>query len=176
MSVNRTPTFTFNRKLLGACALTRVEVPVGAIMYSTEVPVFDTILVDGRTAIGATNTMMTAVYDESPAAGTNPTLNDEHRMPLNHIALQVTSDILTELTCSTGPETVRIELRPGYVDWFFDEVRIIEKSIDYTDDKNEMHYPDYGELISNSINEVSHLVELWDELEKRIFPAAFGVS
>lgn len=172
-------TYHFNRRLLGACASTRFVAPEGYISSSIVTPVFATVFLDGRVAVGATPHMMTAVYDDSLAADNNPTISDEHhRMPHDHIALHISSDILSALVSLSGPERVRIVLLPDAAEWHIGDKKITEESVDYSyfQGDEDRHYPNYTVLISQSVREVEKLIETWNDLERHIFPSAFSVT
>ena len=178
-------TFVFNRKLIAACAVTRHEAREGTIVYSSEVPTFESVFIDGQIAVGSTGSIMTAVFDESEIADENPTTSTLGEMPFDHACLLISQDILSKLISEIGPETVGIEVYADSVVWHFGDrmieaentmVHSDEYNADSDDENDDYHYPDYADLISRAIDETERLTKIWDELENPIFPSALSVT
>lgn len=179
-------TFVFNRKLLASCAITRREAPEGTVAYASEVPTFESVFIDGRTAVGSTGSIMTAVFDESLMADENPTTSMVGRMPFGHACLLISQEILHALIADEGPEYVQIEVYEyDSVVWIFGERKIEAQNTmirgkecdeDSDDNDADFHYPDYADLISRAIDETERLTKRWGDLEDQIFPSALSVS
>ena len=106
-------------------------------------------------------------------------------MPCAHAALRIPRKLLTEITKHHGPEFVKIGVRPGSVDWFFDKHHIEVKDVindpadyDFDDDQedDDYQYPKYRKLLEQVVTEVDHLRERWEELEDHLPPTLFSVS
>ena len=175
------PTYTFDRKLLAACALTRRPATEGLIMRMEEVPTFESIFVDGRVAVGATGSMATVIHDGELHAEGNPISPLPGKMPFGHAALYIPDLLLSRLTSKVGPATIKIILNPDSVDWYFGDSHIsvnitIDHPEDYDEDDNEhttdYKYPSYEDLITRAIQEVDEL----DEPESFSADSAFSVT
>ena len=163
------PTYHFNRKLLAACALTRRAIVEKMIRLSTEQPTFESIFIEGQSIVGATESILTMAFDNSEVAKPNPPTNPRHnfgKMPFDHAALIIPSELLDKLTDSDGPENVKIEIREDEVLWTFGEGNVVSvtDTIDCSEDeidgelvRDSYHYPDYRELIRKATKEVVRL-------------------
>ena len=137
--------YHFDRRLLASCAASRAHYPEGTVVMGYEVAL-EGILINGRRAVGSTRQFATIVHDTTPAAGDNPDTNDG-RMPLGHASLWITRKILRKLRRTTGPATVRIELRDDSVDWFFGDKKItVTHVLKY--DSGHPDFPDSRSLVS----------------------------
>ncbi len=155
-------------------------------MAAIEVPTFESIFINGRIAIGSTGNMMTAAFDSSTNAGSNPTAPTTGKMPFEHAALKIPRTLLSDLQKKEGPESVRIILNPSSVEWFLDDTPMVVKDIinhpvdyDFDDEDEESYdynYPDYSKLMKLVSTEVDRLREKWIELEDQIWPSAFSTS
>lgn len=153
------------------------------IHLSTDTPTFESIFVDGRVGVGATESLMTMVFDRSRAAERNPPTGsdwDVGKMPFNHAALRVTPNLLSKLTNRWGPESVEISLKPYEIVWKFDndDTVTITDLIDEMNDeidgeqiKYGYHYPDHKALIRKVIEELGDLQNVGD-----VYGAAFSVA
>ena len=179
--------YTFNRKLLAACALTRRIQVEKMIRMSTELPTFEAIFVEGQLIVGATESVMTMAFDGSEAAKSNPPTNPRYnfgKMPFDHAALIVTPELLNKLTSSDGPEEVKITILEDQIDWTFNEGETVTITdiIDYSEDEidgelqhDDYHYPDYRELVRRAAKEIADFQGAHD-VKASAFSVALGAN
>ena len=157
-------------------------------MAAIEVPTFESIFINGRIAIGSTGSMMTAAFDSSTNAGSNPAAPTTGKMPFEHAALKIPRALLSDLQKKEGPESVRIILNPSSVEWFLNDTPIVVKDLiqhpvdhdfddeDEDEERYDYNYPDYTNLMKLVSTEIDRLREKWIELEDQIWPSAFSTS